>query len=160
MAAILSKTELRKALRNHQFRNKKSFFASNTRFSFSKWHHIFWNPVSIADCFNFLRNLYNVRGRAPVSIKREDAENIARLAKLQVSDDQLEKVTGDLSNILGLVDQLQAINTQDIEPMAHPMDAVQRLRSDQVTEANNREAFQKVAPATEDGLYLVPKVIE
>ncbi|UZE95220.1 Asp-tRNA(Asn)/Glu-tRNA(Gln) amidotransferase subunit GatC [Alkalimarinus alittae] len=95
-----------------------------------------------------------------MSIKREDAENIARLAKLQVSDDQLEKITGDLSNILSLVDQLQAVDTSNIEPMAHPMDAIQRLRADQVTETNNREAFQKIAPATEDGLYLVPKVIE
>jgi len=160
MAGILSKTELRKASRNHQFRNKTPFFAPITHFSFSKWHHIFWNPVSIADCFNFLRNLYNVRGRTPVSIKREDAENIARLAKLQISDDQLEKITGDLSNILSLVDQLQAADTSNIEPMAHPMDAVQRLRPDQVTETNNREAFQKIAPATEEGLYLVPKVIE
>nr|WP_285903096.1 Asp-tRNA(Asn)/Glu-tRNA(Gln) amidotransferase subunit GatC [Alkalimarinus sediminis] len=107
-----------------------------------------------------MRNLYNVRGRTPVSIKREDAENIARLAKLQISDDQLEKITGDLSNILSLVDQLQAADTSNIEPMAHPMDAVQRLRPDQVTETNNREAFQKIAPATEEGLYLVPKVIE
>ncbi|WP_250657289.1 Asp-tRNA(Asn)/Glu-tRNA(Gln) amidotransferase subunit GatC [Alkalimarinus coralli] len=95
-----------------------------------------------------------------MSIKREDAENIARLAKLQISDDQIEKITGDLSNILDLVDQLQAVNTDNIEPMAHPTDAVQRLRSDQVTEANHREAYQKIAPATEEGLYLVPKVIE
>ena len=95
-----------------------------------------------------------------MSIKREDAENIARLAKLQVSDDQLEKITDDLSNILSLVDQLQSADTSNIEPMAHPMDAVQRLRPDQVTETNNREAFQKIAPATEEGLYLVPKVIE
>lgn len=95
-----------------------------------------------------------------MSIKREDAENIARLAKLQVSDDQLEKITGDLSNILSLVDQLQSADTDNIEPMAHPMDAIQRLRADQVTETNNRDAFQKIAPATEEGLYLVPKVIE
>ncbi len=95
-----------------------------------------------------------------MSIKREDAENIARLAKLQISDEQLEKITGDLSNILSLVDQLKAANTQDIEPMAHPMDAVQRLRPDHITETDNREAFQKIAPATEEGLYLVPKVIE
>lgn len=95
-----------------------------------------------------------------MSIKREDVENIARLAKLQINDEQLEKVTGDLSNILGLVDQLQAADTQGIAPMAHPMDAVQQLRADEVTETNHRDAFQKIAPATEDGLYLVPKVIE
>ncbi len=95
-----------------------------------------------------------------MSIKREDVEKIARLAKLQINEEQLEKVAGDLSNILGLVDQLQAANTEGVEPMAHPMDAVQKLRADQVSETNQREAFQAIAPATENGLYLVPKVIE
>ncbi len=95
-----------------------------------------------------------------MSIQREDVEKIARLAKLQINEEQLETVASELSNILGLVDQLQAVNTDNIEPMAHPTDAVQILRADQVTETNNREAFQKIAPATENGLYLVPKVIE
>ena len=95
-----------------------------------------------------------------MSIQREDVEKIARLAKLQINEEQLETVASELSNILGLVDQLQAVNTDNIEPMAHPTDAVQILRADKVTETNNREAFQKIAPATENGLYLVPKVIE
>ncbi len=95
-----------------------------------------------------------------MSIKREDAEKVARLAKLHISDEELDKVTIELSNILGLVDQLQAVNTDNITPMAHPTDAVQILRADRVTETNNRERFQSIAPATEDGLYLVPKVIE
>ena len=95
-----------------------------------------------------------------MSIQREDVEKIARLAKLQINEEQLETVASELSNILGLVDQLQAVNTDNIEPMAHPTDAIQILRADKVTETNNREAFQKIAPATENGLYLVPKVIE
>ncbi|MCK4710630.1 MAG: Asp-tRNA(Asn)/Glu-tRNA(Gln) amidotransferase subunit GatC, partial [Gammaproteobacteria bacterium] len=65
-----------------------------------------------------------------------------------------------LSSILDLVDQMSAVNTDDVEPMAHPMDASQRLRADIVTETNQREKFQSVAPKTEDGLYLVPQVIE
>ena len=95
-----------------------------------------------------------------MSIQREDVEKIARLAKLQINEEQLETVASELSNILGLVDQLKAVNTDNIEPMAHPTDAVQTLRADQVTETNNREAFQEIAPATENGLYLVPKVID
>ncbi|HAS75845.1 MAG TPA: Asp-tRNA(Asn)/Glu-tRNA(Gln) amidotransferase GatCAB subunit C, partial [Marinobacter adhaerens] len=66
----------------------------------------------------------------------------------------------DLGNILDLVDQLAAADTDSVEPMAHPLNAVQRLRADEVTETNQREAFQAIAPATENGLYLVPRVIE
>ena len=87
-------------------------------------------------------------------------EKIAQLAKLQISDEQINEVTGKLSDILGMVDQLQAQNTDDVVPMAHPMDATQRLRPDQVSEANRREEFQAIAPNTESGLYLVPRVIE
>jgi aspartyl-tRNA(Asn)/glutamyl-tRNA(Gln) amidotransferase subunit C len=65
-----------------------------------------------------------------------------------------------LSSVLDLVDQLQAVNTEGVEAMSHPMQATQRLREDEVTEINQREAFQAIAPETEDGLFLVPKVIE
>ncbi len=95
-----------------------------------------------------------------MSIERADVEKIAQLAKLQISDEQISEVTGKLSDILGMVDQLQAQNTDDVVPMAHPMDATQRLRPDQVSEANRREEFQAIAPNTESGLYLVPRVIE
>jgi len=81
------------------------------------------------------------------------------LLALKLTKD-IPKLKADLGNILSLVDQLQAVNTDDIIPMAHPMDAVQILRKDVVTETDNREKYQKVAPNTEDGLYLVPKVIE
>ncbi|WP_087460996.1 Asp-tRNA(Asn)/Glu-tRNA(Gln) amidotransferase subunit GatC [Oleiphilus messinensis] len=95
-----------------------------------------------------------------MSIEREDVEKIARLAKLKVSGVVIEQTTQELSNILGFIDQLQAVDTQNIEPMAHPTDATQKLRADVVTESDNRASFQAIAPASEDGLYLVPKVIE
>ena len=95
-----------------------------------------------------------------MSISREDIEKVAVLARIRLEDNQAEALEKDLGNILNLVDQLQAADTADVEPLAHPLDAVQRLRPDQVTEIDQREAFQKIAPATEDGLYLVPRVIE
>ncbi|MCP5207511.1 MAG: Asp-tRNA(Asn)/Glu-tRNA(Gln) amidotransferase subunit GatC [Hahellaceae bacterium] len=95
-----------------------------------------------------------------MSIQQSDVEKIAHLARLEVSAEQAQRLTKDLSNILDLVDQLQAAKTDGIAPMAHPMDAEQRLRADTVTETNQRDALQSVAPAVENGLYLVPKVIE
>jgi aspartyl-tRNA(Asn)/glutamyl-tRNA(Gln) amidotransferase subunit C len=85
---------------------------------------------------------------------------IADLSRLQIDEKSITDFQTNLSNVLDLVDQLQAVDTTGVEPMAHPMDAVQRLRADVVTEKNNREKFQKIAPSTEDGHYLVPKVVE
>ncbi|MBL4797582.1 MAG: Asp-tRNA(Asn)/Glu-tRNA(Gln) amidotransferase subunit GatC [Oleispira sp.] len=85
---------------------------------------------------------------------------IADLSRLQIDEKSITEFQTNLSNILDLVDQLQAVDTTGVEPMAHPMDAVQRLRADVVTEENNREKFQKIAPSTADGHYLVPKVVE
>jgi len=95
-----------------------------------------------------------------VSISREDIEKVAVLARIKVDDEQVSALEADLGNILDLVDQLGAADTEGVAPMAHPLDAVQRLRADEVTETDQRAAFQAIAPATEDGLYLVPKVIE
>lgn len=95
-----------------------------------------------------------------MTISREDIEKVAVLARIRLDDEQIPALENDLSNILNLVDQLSAANTDNIEPLAHPLDAVQRLRADEVTESNQREAFQAIAPATENGLYLVPRVIE
>jgi len=95
-----------------------------------------------------------------MSIERNDVLNAAHLARLAIDDNDIEDFTQDLANIISLADQMQAVNTDGIEPMAHPMDATQRLRADQVTETNQRAHFQKNAPATEDGLYLVPRVID
>lgn len=85
---------------------------------------------------------------------------IAHLARLQLPQDEQIRVTDSLNTILGLIDQLQAADTTGIAPMAHPLDATQPLRADDVTESNHREAYQKMAPAVQDGCYLVPRVIE
>ena len=90
----------------------------------------------------------------------EDVRNIARLARLQIDEADIPLYTTELSRVFDLVEQLDKVNIRDIIPMAHPADAVQRLRTDEVTEQNQREKFQKLAPMAESGLYLVPKVIE
>ena len=76
------------------------------------------------------------------------------------SEGDIPQTTATLNNILGLIDAMQAVDTSGIEPMAHPLGATQRLRADAVTETNQRDAYQAIAPAVESGLYLVPKVIE
>lgn len=95
-----------------------------------------------------------------MSLDRSQVEQIAHLARLQIDSADIDSYSDSLNSILNLVDQMQAVNTEGVEPLAHPMDAVQRLRADEVTEPDQREALQAVAPATEDGLFLVPKVIE
>ncbi|WP_185234959.1 Asp-tRNA(Asn)/Glu-tRNA(Gln) amidotransferase subunit GatC [Teredinibacter franksiae] len=89
-----------------------------------------------------------------------EIEKLANLARLKISDETIEETAKSITEVLALVDQLQAADTQGATPMAHPLDAIQRLRADNITEPNQREKFQQIAPATEDGLYLVPKVIE
>ncbi len=95
-----------------------------------------------------------------MSIEQDEIEKIAELARIRVSDEQVGELTRRIGDILAMVDQLQAADTEGVAPMAHPLDATQRLRADAVTEENRREAFQAIAPAVENGLYLVPKVIE
>ncbi|OQX03835.1 MAG: asparaginyl/glutamyl-tRNA amidotransferase subunit C [Thiothrix lacustris] len=95
-----------------------------------------------------------------MAISEAEVKKVARLARLAVPDDRLEAYTQNLSNILNLVDQLSAVDTTGVEPMAHPLDMMQRLREDVVTETSHREKYQAVAPEVEDGLYLVPKVLE
>ncbi|MDH5571026.1 MAG: Asp-tRNA(Asn)/Glu-tRNA(Gln) amidotransferase subunit GatC [Gammaproteobacteria bacterium] len=95
-----------------------------------------------------------------MSLDKQDVEKIAHLARLAINEKDVPEYVQNLSNILGLVEQMNAVNTDDVIPMAHPTDAVQRLREDEVTETDQREHFQSIAPQVEDGLYLVPKVIE
>ncbi|WP_271410810.1 Asp-tRNA(Asn)/Glu-tRNA(Gln) amidotransferase subunit GatC [Pseudomonas sp. Q1-7] len=95
-----------------------------------------------------------------MALERSDVEKIAHLARLGLNEADIPRTTETLNNILGLIDAMQAVDTDGIEPMAHPLDATQRLRADSVTEENRRDAYQAIAPAVEDGLYLVPKVIE
>ena len=91
---------------------------------------------------------------------REGILKLAELAKLHVNDESLDEVANSINNVIALVDQLKAANISDVEPMAHPLDAIQVLREDVVNETDEHEKFQAIAPATEDALYLVPKVID
>ncbi len=86
--------------------------------------------------------------------------SIAHLARLSLSDDEVQLASGKISAIMGLIDEMQSVDTNGVEPLAHPLDAVQRLRSDEITEINQREELQANAPAVEKGLFLVPRVIE
>ncbi|AQZ93510.1 Asp-tRNA(Asn)/Glu-tRNA(Gln) amidotransferase subunit GatC [Halopseudomonas phragmitis] len=95
-----------------------------------------------------------------MAFDRSDVEKIAHLARIAIREDEIPATTAKLSGILGLIDQMQAVDTTGIEPLAHPLETTQRLRPDSVTEQNQRDAYQAIAPATEAGLYLVPKVIE
>lgn len=91
---------------------------------------------------------------------RKDIQQLAKLARLQLSDENADEVAGSITDVLAFVGQLVNAKTDNIAPMAHPLDALQVLRADEVTETNVREAMQAIAPATENGLYLVPKVID
>lgn len=95
-----------------------------------------------------------------MAIDASEIQKVAHLARLSIDDSQVEASVGTISKILDLVDQMQSVNTDDVEPLAHPLDATQRLREDVVSEPNNREQLQSCAPAVADGLFLVPKVIE
>lgn len=95
-----------------------------------------------------------------MSLNLADVRRIAHLARIAVEEEELPGYLQQLSNILGLVEEMQAVDTTGIEPMAHAQDVVLRLRDDVVSETDRRKAFQAVAPQIEAGLYLVPKVIE
>ncbi|WP_041598898.1 Asp-tRNA(Asn)/Glu-tRNA(Gln) amidotransferase subunit GatC [Hahella chejuensis] len=95
-----------------------------------------------------------------MTIQSEQLETIAKLARLETPGDQVAKLTHDLGQILDFVEQMQKVDTSAIEPLSNPLEMTQRLRKDEVTESNQREKFQAIAPATENGLYLVPKVID
>jgi len=95
-----------------------------------------------------------------MSLTPDQLQRIALLARIDVTADESQAVTERLNRVLGLIDQLQSVDTQGIEPMSHALDIVQRFRPDEVTEEDRHEAFQRGAPAVEQGLYLVPKVIE
>jgi len=95
-----------------------------------------------------------------MSLDRSDVERIAYLARLAIDEQDIPAYTENLSSILALIDEMQAIDTTGVEPLAHPLDGEQRLRIDEVSEHNQREQLQSNAPATENGLFLVPKVID
>jgi aspartyl-tRNA(Asn)/glutamyl-tRNA(Gln) amidotransferase subunit C len=99
-----------------------------------------------------------------MSLSDDQVRRIARLARIAIGSEETRAVQERLNRMLGLIDEMRAVGTDGIEPMAHALDALlqdgQRLREDAVTEADRREQQQAVAPAVEQGLYLVPKVIE
>lgn len=95
-----------------------------------------------------------------MSLTLADVKRVAHLARIEVNDDEAESYLRQLSGIFELVEQMQAVDTTGIAPMAHAQDVVLRLRPDAVSETDRRADYQAVAPQTENGLYLVPKVIE
>lgn len=95
-----------------------------------------------------------------MSLGVEDVKAIAHLARVEVEEEKLQGYVNNLANVLALAEQMDAVNTDGIEPMAHPLHAIQRLREDIVTESDNHEKYQSIAPSVQDDLYLVPKVIE
>jgi aspartyl-tRNA(Asn)/glutamyl-tRNA(Gln) amidotransferase subunit C len=90
----------------------------------------------------------------------EEIRRLARLARMELGPAEAEALGRDMNDILAMVEQMSAVDTSGVEPMAHPQEMAQRLREDRVTETDLRELFQSIAPQVEDGLYLVPKVIE
>ncbi|SDJ66123.1 Asp-tRNA(Asn)/Glu-tRNA(Gln) amidotransferase subunit GatC [Microbulbifer yueqingensis] len=95
-----------------------------------------------------------------MAVDAQTVEKLAELARIAISEETVDEVGKRLGNVLHLVDQLQAVHTEGVVPMAHPLDEVQVLRPDEVTETNQRDEFLELAPQSEQGLYLVPKVID
>ena len=95
-----------------------------------------------------------------MSLLAEDVNKIAWLARIQIDEKDIDEYARDLSGLLDLVGQMAAVDTSSVQPMAHPLDQAQRLRPDVVSEIDQRDYFQSQAPRVEEGLYLVPKVIE
>ena len=95
-----------------------------------------------------------------MSLTAADVSRIAQLARLELSQDEAAHTLEQLNGVFGLIEQLVAVDTRGVEPMTHAQDMVLRLRSDEVVEPDRRDDYQRVAPSVEQGLYLVPKVIE
>ena len=95
-----------------------------------------------------------------MSLTIDDVRKVARLARLAMTKQETQAAQTQLQNIFGLIEEMQAVDTTGIAPMSHALDITQRLRADAVTEQNQRELFQSIAPQIKAGLYLVPQVIE
>jgi aspartyl-tRNA(Asn)/glutamyl-tRNA(Gln) amidotransferase subunit C len=100
------------------------------------------------------------RHATPMALSLDDVRRIAQLARIAITEDEVADVQAKLGSIFGLIDELQAIDTEGVEPMAHAEDVRLPMREDRVTEQDLHEIYQQSAPAVEAGLYLVPKVIE
>ncbi len=95
-----------------------------------------------------------------MTISEQDLARVAELARIRLDPATVTEVTSRIGNILDMIDRMQAVDTRAVSPMAHPLDTVQRLRPDEVTEPDRRADFMAIAPVSEEGLYLVPRVIE
>ncbi len=95
-----------------------------------------------------------------MALSLDDVRRVAQLARLRVDDAQAQAMLGELNAIFRMIGEMEAVETAQVAPMSHPRDVVQRLRSDEVTEPNRRQELLAIAPHTDAGLYLVPKVIE
>ena len=95
-----------------------------------------------------------------MTFDKSEVSKIAELARLEVTDEEIDDIESRITEILLLIDQMQSVDTDSIVPMSHPLDGKQILRSDTVSEENKRDELQKLAPKVENGLFLVPKVIE
>lgn len=95
-----------------------------------------------------------------MALTRSEVHDIAHLARLEITEEEMPVYADDLSGIIDLVNELQAVDTEGVAPMAHPLDMSQRLRRDEISESDQRALYQRNAPQVEAGLYLVPKVME
>jgi aspartyl-tRNA(Asn)/glutamyl-tRNA(Gln) amidotransferase subunit C len=95
-----------------------------------------------------------------MSLSGDDLVRVAKLARLGLTTEEKDATATQLNAILGLIDRMQSVNTDAVEPLAHPLELTQVLRADEVVEQDQRDQYQRVAPLTQDGLYLVPKVVE
>ena len=95
-----------------------------------------------------------------MKVTEDVVKNVAELAQLELGAKEMKRLMVGMQKIVDLAEQMQSVDTKGIEPVSNPLDAIQQLRRDEVTEKNERDLYQSIAPETRDGLYLVPKVIE
>ena len=95
-----------------------------------------------------------------MSLSQDDVKKIAKLARLSFSDEELVQAQHKLNDVFSLIEKMRTVNTDGVEPMSHPQEFPLRMRDDEITETNHRDDYQKIAPQVQDGLFLVPKVIE
>ncbi len=95
-----------------------------------------------------------------MSLNHDDIRRLAHLARIAVSDQEVAEIGAKLNSIFTMIEAMRVVDTRGVTPMSHGIDVVQRLREDAVTESNQRELFQSIAPQVENGLYMVPKVID
>ena len=95
-----------------------------------------------------------------MSLTLDDVKRVAMLARIEVTDSESEQILEQLGGVFGLIEKMQSVDTAGVEPMAHAQDVMTRLRPDAVTESDQHELFQSIAPQVDEGLYLVPRVIE